>query len=1021
MADEQSKANGTVQDPESGLGTQDIDSNNLLINGGADSNNIAQNSQLLQVEDIGSDNDNSDDDKFVFSRQAYRALLRDRAQLEALKNQLKLEATAQNDQTSSIKDLVNNNLNMTTDNDANIPDTDNGTVGTNNNGQSTSTAPTNTVQHLPPQNNIDTSVRPKTYASVVKTPSQTNPAPSQPTVPNQPKRQRLTNNKFNKFRNFTGNRPSNLHNTQWPNTNTEFHLNMLSKKLSNLNFNELNKIKSLLNKKIQYKRFQFSYAKNPLTVFTANKLRKLIYERITKSHPSADKEAQNNLGFNQIQYYTVEGILFRLSRLPHILRDKVITEYEKESVINYVCKETNCYHCANGSIERIYIETLIAELGPKYHSFVNKNKRVNNQLGKLDQLPSKEDKQVSPHTESIGSKTKVQKIMKSQSTQTTDINNKTVSIQTDLTTQMSNSTQTRRFSLVSQEVQTMTPDNVTSDETNKLTQNTSTEDLNSASRNNTPSLGESNNSSTEQIKNKLDTQMSLRDKIQYSNAKYPCHVKTNTLTHEWPEYNRTFDKKYINFLNRAVKDKNIYINENLDQCYFNDLQDYQQANFNMVETQDQLDVIFLRNNYDFNYWARYIFELCGVLTDQEKVEMENQLDYVIALEKVSKKKKPICYTEIFSLFEKYLAYQTLPPLVEINEPDNDEPSDTDTQFSPDDLKYSSCVGKDTEIKIKTSDTTPTLTPNTSNHDISSPPNRNPGSKLISHEETSSIKVSKSKKQRRRERKENTNANNNDEQSCNLHLEQKYMDYLKRAIKRPDLSENEDLVLCHAEAVRDNPQNIEFLNSAFMMTEKSFLSYVRVTMKEDGSLSEKLKTNIEQKIAYVMKLEKYIATNKPMKHAEITDLFDKHLQEYYPSDPDVSKDQTVENLHLEKRYFKYIKKAAVESILKDNVKLADCYNQACEFYQAFNLFNPTKEDGLASVCLVGPYDIAPFVTHCLSMNGNLSKQTKEILEVRIQYYMMVEERVRKQQPINIHEMQELYKQYVTEPLSSFYDT
>ncbi|CAF4624357.1 unnamed protein product, partial [Rotaria magnacalcarata] len=96
---EQPQANGTVQDPESGLGTQDIDSNNLLINGGADSNKIAQNSQLPQVEDIGSDNDNSDDDKFVFSRQAYRALLRDRAQLEALKNQLKLEATAQNVQS----------------------------------------------------------------------------------------------------------------------------------------------------------------------------------------------------------------------------------------------------------------------------------------------------------------------------------------------------------------------------------------------------------------------------------------------------------------------------------------------------------------------------------------------------------------------------------------------------------------------------------------------------------------------------------------------------------------------------------------------------------------------------------------------------------------------------------------------------------------------------------------------------------------------------------------------------------
>ena len=81
-------------------------------------------------------------DKFVFSRKAYRALLRDRAQLEALKNQLKNEATAQNAQINNVKDLVNNNLNMNTDNDANIPDTDNGTLGTNDNVQSTSNCST---------------------------------------------------------------------------------------------------------------------------------------------------------------------------------------------------------------------------------------------------------------------------------------------------------------------------------------------------------------------------------------------------------------------------------------------------------------------------------------------------------------------------------------------------------------------------------------------------------------------------------------------------------------------------------------------------------------------------------------------------------------------------------------------------------------------------------------------------------------------------------------------------------------
>ncbi|CAF2057392.1 unnamed protein product [Rotaria magnacalcarata] len=174
---EQTQANGMVQDLESGLGTQDIDSNNVQSNGGADSNNIAQNDQLPQVEDIGPDNDdandsNDKDDKFVFSKQAYRALLRDRARLEALEDQLKLEATAQNAQSNNVKNLVNKNFNMNTDNDNNIPDTDSGTLGTNN-AHTTSIAQTNTVQQLP-QVNIDTSVRPRTYANVISTPSQNN-------------------------------------------------------------------------------------------------------------------------------------------------------------------------------------------------------------------------------------------------------------------------------------------------------------------------------------------------------------------------------------------------------------------------------------------------------------------------------------------------------------------------------------------------------------------------------------------------------------------------------------------------------------------------------------------------------------------------------------------------------------------------------------------------------------------------------------------------------------------------------
>ncbi|CAF4409663.1 unnamed protein product, partial [Rotaria magnacalcarata] len=67
----------------------------------------------------------------------------------------------------------------------------------------------------------------------------------------------------------------------------------------------------------------------------------------------------------------------------------------------------------------------------------------------------------------------------------------------------------------------MTLDSVTSDETNKLTRDASTEDLTSTSRNNTPGLGEDNNSSTEQTKNDINTQMSSRAKNQHYNTKYP--------------------------------------------------------------------------------------------------------------------------------------------------------------------------------------------------------------------------------------------------------------------------------------------------------------------------------------------------------------------------------------------------------------------------------------------------------------------------------------------------------------------
>ncbi|CAF2190972.1 unnamed protein product, partial [Rotaria magnacalcarata] len=192
MADEQSNAKGEVQDPESGLGTGTHDTvlNSSQPNDGIDSNNSAQSSQLPQIEDIGSDGheSNDDDDKFVFSRKAYQALLKERAQFEALKKQLKNEATAQSSQLNNSNDLVNNSLNNNTDNDNNITNYDNSTLGTNDKIQSTSNARHGTVQQ-PPQAIIDTFVRPRTYAGVVTSQGTNNIQPThtvtQTSMPNQ--------------------------------------------------------------------------------------------------------------------------------------------------------------------------------------------------------------------------------------------------------------------------------------------------------------------------------------------------------------------------------------------------------------------------------------------------------------------------------------------------------------------------------------------------------------------------------------------------------------------------------------------------------------------------------------------------------------------------------------------------------------------------------------------------------------------------------------------------------------------
>ncbi|CAF3359750.1 unnamed protein product [Rotaria socialis] len=67
-----------------------------------------------------------------------------------------------------------------------ITDNDNGTVGTNDNVQATSNVNHGTVQHLLPQNTIDTSVRPKTYANVVTSQGTNNILPTH-TVTQTPK------------------------------------------------------------------------------------------------------------------------------------------------------------------------------------------------------------------------------------------------------------------------------------------------------------------------------------------------------------------------------------------------------------------------------------------------------------------------------------------------------------------------------------------------------------------------------------------------------------------------------------------------------------------------------------------------------------------------------------------------------------------------------------------------------------------------------------------------------------------
>ncbi|CAF2066954.1 unnamed protein product, partial [Rotaria magnacalcarata] len=420
-------------------------------------------------------------------------------------------------------------------------------------------------------------------------------------------------------------------------------------------------------------------------------------------------------------------------------------------------------------------------------------------------------------------------------------------------------------------------------ETNKLTQGPSTDDLTSTSCNNTPGLGELNNSSTEQIKNYTNTQMSSRDKDQHYNSKYPCNIKIDSLTHDLPEYNLSFGKKYFNFLDRAVKDESIYINEKLDQCYFSALQNYQQANFNMVETQDQLDVIFLRNEYDFNNWASYVYQLCGVLTNQEKIEMEHRLDYVIALEKISKRKKPIHYKEIFSLFEKYFSSQIPTPIVKTNDPDRDEQNDSD---SPD---------TDTEVKIEISNPTPTVTPNTSYHDISHPINKNTFMKLASNVETSSTKVVTSKKQQPTTAVPDSKyINKSSAEEANhetkLHWEKRHVKFLKKVAAGTILKEHPKLIACFQTACKefkptgntDLRDMHNYLAKICMVLPYDMQATAKYMLRDNGSLDKKYKENGERNINYMMAVEARINKRKAIEPEDSTSTKSSHHHISSPS-------------------------------------------------------------------------------------------------------------------------------------------
>ncbi|CAF4245019.1 unnamed protein product [Rotaria magnacalcarata] len=357
---------------------------------------------------------------------------------------------------------------------------------------------------------------------------------------------------------------------------------------------------------------------------------------------------------SQVRHMT-EHILYRLSRLPLGLREKIVKEYRRKK----------SQHFSNEDIEAVKVDKLITSFGPKYYNFVRRNKQSKEVTPtKPTKLSTHEPIQAqqainqsmvcSPKTNCdqfsqtalpilISQSSQVSSTnMTSQSTQTSyskgiSLSTQTDVIPTEIKTTQNKSTQTKRIILC---VETQTFEYIPPIVDHALSSSSSIEDsfstLNTIKGNenleqgivndkvDSPQIPNSNNIPI--IDSEVDTKLSIE--------------------------NSHLGKRHVKFINKAVAESLLTNNSILRTCFDEACQEYQSAEINS-QYLEYLQRAFFIDPYGFLDCAKYAQNLNGFLSEEGKQIFEQHIDYARAIDALLKGRKPITYREILQIYDHH--------------------------------------------------------------------------------------------------------------------------------------------------------------------------------------------------------------------------------------------------------------------------------------------------------------------------------------------------------------------------------